>query len=119
MKKFIALLLALAMVLSLTACSQTAAPEETLPAATEATVAATEEILPETTAAPTTTANTTVANTQATEPPETEPPTTAHVHSYTATLTDPTCTEKGYTTHACACGDSYTASEVDALGHSY
>ena len=52
MKKFITLLLALAMVLSLTACSQTAAPEETLPAATEATVAATEEILPETTAAP-------------------------------------------------------------------
>ena len=38
-------------------------------------------------------------------------------HEYTATVTDPTCTEKGYTTHTCACGDSYTDSTVDELGH--
>ena len=40
-----------------------------------------------------------------------------HTHSYTAVVTDPTCTEKGYTTYTCECGDSYTADEVDALGH--
>ena len=38
-------------------------------------------------------------------------------HEYTATVTDPTCTEKGYTTHTCVCGDSYTDSVTDELGH--
>ena len=42
-----------------------------------------------------------------------------HEHSYTETVTAPTCTEKGYTTHTCACGDSYIDSYTDALGHSY
>ncbi|MBR5294742.1 MAG: discoidin domain-containing protein, partial [Oscillospiraceae bacterium] len=41
----------------------------------------------------------------------------AHVHSYTAVVTDPTCTEGGYTTYTCACGDSYIADETAALGH--
>lgn len=40
-----------------------------------------------------------------------------HVHSYTDTVTAPTCTEKGYATHTCACGYSYTDTEVEALGH--
>ena len=44
---------------------------------------------------------------------------TAHEHSYTAVVTPPTCTEKGYTTHTCACGDSYVDTYVDALGHSW
>ena len=43
----------------------------------------------------------------------------AHVHSYTSVVTAPTCTEKGYTTHTCTCGDSYVDSYTDALGHSY
>ena len=43
----------------------------------------------------------------------------AHVHSYTSIVTAPTCTEKGHTTHTCACGDSYVDSYTDALGHSY
>ena len=43
----------------------------------------------------------------------------AHTHSYEAAVTDPTCTEGGYTTYTCACGDSYVADEVDALGHDY
>lgn len=46
-------------------------------------------------------------------------PTTEHVHKYTAVVTAPTCTEKGYTTHTCACGDSYVDTETDALGHDY
>lgn len=42
-----------------------------------------------------------------------------HKHIYTDTVTAPTCTEKGYTTHTCACGESYTDTYVDALGHSF
>ena len=44
---------------------------------------------------------------------------TAHEHSYTAVVTPPTCTEKGYTTHTCSCGDSYVDTYVDALGHAW
>lgn len=42
-----------------------------------------------------------------------------HEHAYTSNVTAPTCTEKGYTTHTCSCGDSYIDSYVDALGHSW
>ena len=44
---------------------------------------------------------------------------TAHEHSYTAVVTPPTCTEKGYTTHTCSCGDSYVDTYTDALGHAW
>ncbi len=43
----------------------------------------------------------------------------AHEHSYTAVVTPPTCTEKGYTTHTCSCGDSYVDTYTDALGHAW
>ena len=43
----------------------------------------------------------------------------AHEHSYTAVVTPPTCTAKGYTTHTCSCGDSYVDTYVDALGHAW
>ena len=43
--------------------------------------------------------------------------TTAHTHSFTSTVYEPTCTEQGYTKYDCACGYSYTAGYVDALGH--
>ena len=45
--------------------------------------------------------------------------TTAHTHNYKATVTAPTCTAKGYTTHTCACGDSYVDAYTDALGHAW
>lgn len=38
-------------------------------------------------------------------------------HVYDQNVTAPTCTEKGYTTHTCSCGDSYIDSYIDALGH--
>ncbi|MCD8380743.1 MAG: leucine-rich repeat domain-containing protein, partial [Lachnospiraceae bacterium] len=39
-------------------------------------------------------------------------------HSYEAVVTAPTCTEGGYTTYTCTvCGNSYTADETEALGH--
>jgi len=41
----------------------------------------------------------------------------ALVHKYEAVVTEPTCTEKGYTTYTCSCGDSYVSDYVDALGH--
>ena len=44
---------------------------------------------------------------------------TTHEHSYDAVVTAPTCTEKDYTTHTCACGDSYVDTYVDALGHAW
>jgi hypothetical protein len=46
---------------------------------------------------------------------------TAHTHTYVnAVVTEPTCTEDGYTTHICAnCGESYVDDEVAAVGHSY
>ena len=43
----------------------------------------------------------------------------AHEHQYEAVVTAPTCTEEGYTTYTCACGDSYVADYTDALGHEW
>lgn len=41
-------------------------------------------------------------------------------HTYDSVVTDPTCTQKGYTTHTCEkCGDSYKDSYVNATGHHY
>ena len=40
-------------------------------------------------------------------------------HEYTSKVTAPTCTEKGYTTYTCACGDSYVADYVKENGHTY
>ena len=40
-----------------------------------------------------------------------------HVHSYTAAVTAPTCTEAGFTTYTCSCGDTYTEAGEPALGH--
>ena len=39
-------------------------------------------------------------------------------HSYSESVTSPTCTAGGYTTHTCpSCGDSYVDSETAAAGH--
>ena len=40
-------------------------------------------------------------------------------HNYTSTITLPTCTDGGYTTYACKCGESYTGDHVEAVGHSF
>ena len=42
-----------------------------------------------------------------------------HLHEYRAAVTPPTCTDEGFTTYTCACGDSYVGDEVPALGHDY
>lgn len=42
-----------------------------------------------------------------------------HAHTYKTSVAAPTCTEQGYTTYTCECGDSYVDSYVDAPGHDY
>ena len=49
---------------------------------------------------------------------ETLPIDTSHKHAYSIeSVTPPTCTEAGYTTYVCDCGDSYRDNEVAALQH--
>lgn len=42
-----------------------------------------------------------------------------HTHSYTDVVTEPTCTEQGFTTYTCECGYFYVDTYVDALGHAW
>ena len=42
-----------------------------------------------------------------------------HVHSFDEAITPPTCTEQGYTTYTCSCGESYTGAYVPATGHRF
>ena len=51
--------------------------------------------------------------------PSTNPECLLHMHTYTTNVVAPTCTEQGYTEYTCACGDSYKADYVDALGHDW
>ena len=44
---------------------------------------------------------------------------TAHTHSYSDTVTAPTCTEQGYTTHSCTCGHSYIDTYTNATNHKF
>lgn len=42
------------------------------------------------------------------------------VHDYKAVVTEPTCTEQGYTTYTCTkCKDSYVDNYTNALGHDF
>ena len=43
----------------------------------------------------------------------------AHTHDHNAVVTAPTCTEKGYTTYTCTCGDTYVDDYVNETGHSH
>ncbi len=42
-----------------------------------------------------------------------------HEHSYVTQVTAPTCTEQGYTSHICECGETKKGTFVNALGHDY
>ena len=42
-----------------------------------------------------------------------------HVHNYISNVHNATCTEAGYTSFECVCGDSYTEAGAAALGHTY
>ena len=57
-----------------------------------------------------------LAGCRAEDPPATNPPETVHIHSYTAVTTPPTCDARGFTTHTCLCGDSFTDEFMEATG---
>lgn len=137
MKKLIALILAMTLVLSLAACGgdeQTAnlddAPETSAATdstdetqeTTNSTEEPTEATTPETTVPPTTEPDETKpteTTPPATEPEETTPTQPTHKHSYSSKVTKAaTCTEKGVKTFTCSCGNSYTE-DIKATGHSY
>ncbi len=42
-----------------------------------------------------------------------------HEHSFSEKVTNPTCSEQGYTTYTCSCGETYKDNYVSALGHNY
>ena len=97
MKKALSLLLILVMLFSLVACDTTHTPETTAPQGSTGTTPSTEQALPE----------------------ETEVVDALHEHAYISAVTAPTCTEDGYTTHTCTCGESYVSDKVTAVGHSF
>jgi len=86
--------------------------------ATDETTAATEEVVVET-STPTEAEDETAATELVTEPATIGNPEANHTHSYKAAVTSPTCTEQGYTTYTCICGNSYVDDYVDTTGHTY
>ena len=42
-----------------------------------------------------------------------------HEHAYSEAVTAATCTEDGFTTYSCECGDTYVGDRVEATGHSW
>ena len=42
-----------------------------------------------------------------------------HTHSYSQIVTKPTCTDGGFTTFTCSCGEKYVDDKIAALGHDY
>ena len=110
MKKFLALILALVMTLSLAGCKEDVAieevPDDQIPGFTDQTDLE-EPVVP-------------ISIETDTDPDDsgtsTQP---AHIHSYTSKTVAATCTADGYTLHTCSCGDSYKDSTTKKLGHSY
>ena len=63
---------------------------------------------------------TTSSNTQSPDNNPEDDKTDHEAHNYQAVVTNPTCTDSGYTTYTCSdCGSSYVSDTVDALGHDY
>lgn len=115
MRKIIAGVIAVLLVLGLTAChnngsneTQESAPTES----TSATQAPTETQPGQDTQPVQPTESPTEPTEPATQPTEAAKPTeqqTVHVHSYSKKVVEGTCTQKGYTVYTCACGHSYSA----------
>ena len=40
-------------------------------------------------------------------------------HKYQTNIKQPTCSERGYTTYTCECGDSYKDNYTDIIAHTY
>lgn len=50
---------------------------------------------------------------------DTTPTLSAHTHLYATVVTPPTCTEQGFTTYTCSCGDHIETDFVAETGHHY
>ncbi len=50
---------------------------------------------------------------------KTDDKTVEHTHKYIETVVEPNCTEKGYTLHACDCGESYKDNYIGELRHEF
>lgn len=112
------ILLVVCLCISMVGCAdnQAAADPTNESAAVESTGNATEPQIPDETD------TTTEPAAEEPAPAETESTTieTIHAHSYTSNVTNPSCTEGGYTTYTCStCGDTYTADQKAATGHTY
>ncbi|MBE7002297.1 MAG: CAP domain-containing protein [Ruminococcaceae bacterium] len=120
MKKILSVLLAIVLTMTMAACRK--APGKQDGTATTAGSSTTET----TGDNYTTESNNTAEGTEGTlpsdtmTPPSTDPTdVTTHTHKYTDKVTAATCTADGYTTHTCACGESYTDTKITATGHSF
>ena len=110
MRRSPAILLCILMLLALAACKQ--APDA--PASTAGNTAAT---IPSGMVATVPTQPSTTPTVPLSE--ETSTPTEPHQHNYTPKVTAPTCTEQGYTTYTCDCGDTYDGDKTTVLPHNY
>lgn len=142
MRKILAILLALALAVSVTGCKRaeadptdssvqlaadpsteatqpTQAPATTAPSVPKPSEAGTQPTQGPATTTPPAPKPTQAppATTAAPEPNETTAPT--HRHQYSASRTAPTCTAQGYTTYICSCGYYTTGDYVPATGHSW
>lgn len=131
MKKVLVVLI-FAMLLGLTACeldvptTANKKPAATRPG-TSVTQSAPEMTEPTTMPTEPTDAPTqpTTKPTEPTTPPSepttapTEPVAPPHTHDYKTVVTKPTCTEEGYTTYTCDCGDTFQDDLAQALGHQW
>lgn len=106
MKKFISLILACIMLLPLFGCGGNQGGTES----TDGSAAGTEQSAA---------TEGTDGSQSETVPGETVSSDTLHAHTYTQTVTAPTCTDDGYTTYTCACGETYVSDKVAAAGHSF
>ncbi len=108
MKKIFVLLLGLAMLLCLAACTQQSQPTVPQDSSSVNTPTGSSGSSQPSQSKPT---ETTPTNSDSTVP--------AHSHKYAEAVTAPTCTEKGFTTFTCDCGHSYVGREVAATGHAW
>ena len=124
MKKILALLLALVMLLTLAACGddKTETPESTTSTPTSSVPATS---VPASTGSSEGTSQTPdstppTSETPDTQAPATQPPATAgHTHSYTSSVTTAvTCNTDGVKTFTCSCGNTYTE-KIASTGHSW
>lgn len=142
MKKILALLMAVALLATLTACGENTKPntdtnttttttsadtttttdaEESTTSANATTTEANDESTTTATDGTGTTAKPTEgkAPTTTAKPTKTDKTTAAHTHKYTAKVTKAaTCTAEGVKTFTCSCGDAYTE-KVAAIGHKW